>query len=1492
MRVGGTPLNKLQVTLISVAVTLAGIFALRLISSQPARAAIAADTGSVTHSYASAHPGPLISDRSCKSGAYVTQTLYVPDQFLLGAVRVGINLTHTWRGDLFVRLTSPDGTSINVLNVGDGNANYNVLLDDASSNAPGPRPGAGSHSPTAPEWQYAWRSAAGLGVFKGAQTNGFWALSLCDAYWGDTGQMNDWSLYLDEDRSDYAGTVINAAPAGVAFTGDTLNYSIVIPNNTGRYGNVSVTAPFPAGSSYVAGSAQSSSSNGAFALASSQLAWAGSLASNDAVTVSYRLAVTALNGWLTNTVTVSDPLSLAPVVRKSVVPIAAPRYDQSRITVVPAAGALVKAGQVLSYSVILLNSGQVAGSANLANPVPNGVSYIAGSARATSGNLPTFDGASLAWSGNVNAGARVTITYQGAVKPLADVAQWNNVITNSATINDPLALWPATMNVTNPVAAPVYNLSSVKADVADNGGAILPGQPYTYIVSLVNNGALAGQAKLNAPLAASASYVAGSANASSGSTPVADSSGLYWSGSIGAGQKVTLTYQWVVNAINGLFSHTVSISDTQLGVPAVKLAVNPIAAPQYRDSTLTPNRLAVAVGERFTYTLVIRNSGRVSGADSSARVQLPAGLNPAGMPVASSGITQLGALNDAGTQVVWTGSVPSGGSVSIDIPVIASSLCGSEINVNAVVTDAVLPVGLAIKAPLAQTYSRLILNEDFNGITFPPSGWSLYRNSGNCDFTPANWYNHTGGQNGYAYANANGCGASTTMDTELRSPLFSLADVEAPILQFRSEYYQYTSKSQYGAVEISTNGSAGPWTTLWKRQTDDRGPKLYQIDLKPYAGLTNLMLRFHFYNQSRTWWWQVDDVLLYQVCPVSMGTDQQASACRGKTINYTLNVANNTAAADTVNLSYAMPGNGMWTGWPVSIQPASMLLNPYASATVNVAIAVPWVDTNGSQSGDVVVNALGANSGQSAQSTLRTTVGACGGWVSLAPAPLAAADAGAAYFNGSLYQIGGRADRSYLPMNGVYRYDITANNWQPMTSIPVAVEGIDALALGDQIYVVGGETNAQANTQTTLVQVYDPAFDRWTTVAPLPQPLAFYEALALNGRLYVIGGFSSGAVTNTLFIYDPTTNVWTRGASLAHARMFAASGVIGGKLYVAGGYDGARSLDSLEVYSLNPDGSGSWAGGPSMPRAIDSSASGVLAGRYLVAAGGWSGPPVTNRALAFDAQNGVWIDLPPMLSRRMGARADGDGSRLFAIGGYDIAGGDSTTSARNESISVCPGCSAADAPQGTLALTASATQVQAGTPVTFNAAIADTTLLNFDWDFGDGTRASGTNRSVSHSYVAAGSYVVIVTASNACGAVQSAITLNASQYGVLLNPETANRTVSVATSSPAIRMAVAATSITYTLRITNSGFVADQFAFSVSNSAGWSVALSAGPIVSLAPGQGADVVATVNMPLQQQTGVNTTTITATSETSNVAIAHSTLKTWIQPFVYYFPVLQR
>jgi chitinase len=73
-----------------------------------------------------------------------------------------------------------------------------------------------------------------------------------------------------------------------------------------------------------------------------------------------------------------------------------------------------------------------------------------------------------------------------------------------------------------------------------------------------------------------------------------------------------------------------------------------------------------------------------------------------------------------------------------------------------------------------------------------------------------------------------------------------------------------------------------------------------------------------------------------------------------------------------------------------------------------------------------------------------------------------------------------------------------------------------------------------------------------------------------------------------------------------------------------------------------------------------------------------------------------------------------------------------------------------------------------GQEVSFNAASDGSGPLTYEWDFGDGTTASG--QSVNHTFAAAGEYTVVLTVSNECGTftVSYTITVNNPLYSVYL----------------------------------------------------------------------------------------------------------------------------
>ena len=100
----------------------------------------------------------------------------------------GIN--HSWVGDLVIKLKSPAGTEVTLLNR-EGGAGHNfcdtVLDDEAPSPLSGPAPFSGSFKPSQP-----------LSAFDGENAQGMWTLSVSDNEAQDTGALNACSLRINQ----------------------------------------------------------------------------------------------------------------------------------------------------------------------------------------------------------------------------------------------------------------------------------------------------------------------------------------------------------------------------------------------------------------------------------------------------------------------------------------------------------------------------------------------------------------------------------------------------------------------------------------------------------------------------------------------------------------------------------------------------------------------------------------------------------------------------------------------------------------------------------------------------------------------------------------------------------------------------------------------------------------------------------------------------------------------------------------------------------------------------------------------------------------------------------------------------------------------------------------------------------------------------------------------------------------------------------------------
>jgi N-acetylneuraminic acid mutarotase len=113
---------------------------------------------------------------------------------------------------------------------------------------------------------------------------------------------------------------------------------------------------------------------------------------------------------------------------------------------------------------------------------------------------------------------------------------------------------------------------------------------------------------------------------------------------------------------------------------------------------------------------------------------------------------------------------------------------------------------------------------------------------------------------------------------------------------------------------------------------------------------------------------------------------------------------------------------------------------------------------------------------------------------------------------------------------------------------------LGAMAIGlwnGIVYVAGGSPDLGASVVNTLY-AYDIAANTWSTLASMPQASWASGFGAIHGKLYVAGGSDSVTPLNTLYIYDIRSNTWTTGANLPATAEAPGSAVLQNKLYVFG----------------------------------------------------------------------------------------------------------------------------------------------------------------------------------------------------------------------------------------------------------------------------------------------------------------------------------------------------
>jgi uncharacterized repeat protein (TIGR01451 family) len=247
--------------------------------------------------YTNTTSGAIVDSTGCTS--VVTRTFNVGTSYIVSDVDLGVFLNHTYRSDLRITLTSPAGTTVNVMtNTAGSGDNLNDLFDDEATASITTHDTTATDSViTPPPYSHSYKPASGLSAFDGQNASGAWTMVICDSANQDTGTFNRADLYITQapPSADLSlnKTVSNAAPA----SGASISYTLNVTNNASSAltaNGVSVQDSLPAGVTFVSASGFGSYSSGTGV-------WTiGSIPPNTTRTITITVIVAASSGALVN----------------------------------------------------------------------------------------------------------------------------------------------------------------------------------------------------------------------------------------------------------------------------------------------------------------------------------------------------------------------------------------------------------------------------------------------------------------------------------------------------------------------------------------------------------------------------------------------------------------------------------------------------------------------------------------------------------------------------------------------------------------------------------------------------------------------------------------------------------------------------------------------------------------------------------------------------------------------------------------------------------------------------------------------------------------------------------------------------------------------------------------------------------------------------------------------------------------------------------------
>ncbi|WP_443147076.1 DUF7507 domain-containing protein [Paenibacillus sp. HWE-109] len=344
-----------------------------------------------------------------------------------------------------------------------------------------------------------------------------------------------------------------------------------------------------------------------------------------------------------------------------------------------ASGSIV--GDVITYTVTISNTGTAsAASIVLSDALPTGTTFVTGSVIQNGVAKPTYDITSGAPLGSLAFGSSFTVTYKATVTSVPASFSVANQAKAAFTFQsvaggDIISGVIPSNTVTTPVYTPIIGI--VKSASTANGSV---GSTVTYTLQISNTGNIGAVLNVTDNIPAGTSFVANSFKVNgvtiSNANPVTGVN----IGTVAASGSSTVTFDVLVNSLpsppqlvnqaNSTYTFQVPDGRTISGSAASNTVTIPVTLPSV-SAVKSASVIDAVIGDTFTYSTVIKNSGVASVTNVILTDPLPTGATFVPNSVIVGGVAKPSAAPGGGIAV---GTITAGSSVTVTFQVTVVSL--------------------------------------------------------------------------------------------------------------------------------------------------------------------------------------------------------------------------------------------------------------------------------------------------------------------------------------------------------------------------------------------------------------------------------------------------------------------------------------------------------------------------------------------------------------------------------------------------------------------------------------------------------------------------------------------------------------------------------------------------------------------------------------------------------------------------------------------------